>query len=914
MIKIPTKLALILILALTTLVSSAQGLKRSGQKIVNQNGTEVILRGMGLGGWMLQEPYMMEMSGFASAQWQIKSKIQDLIGSANTIASYDAWHANHFTKGDADSLAAWGFNSVRLPMHYNLFTLPIEEEPVPGNQTWLEKGFAMTDSLIAWCSANQIYVILDLHAAPGGQGKDYAICDGNPAHPSLWESTANKQKTIALWKMLAERYANEPWVGGYDLINEPNWSFTTGGNQNGCSENSNAPLRQLLVDITAAIREVDANHLIIIEGNCWGNNYNGMFPLWDANIALSFHKYWSYNDQNSIQGILTLRSQYNVPIWLGESGENSNVWFTDAIQLVEKNRIGWAWWPLKKINSVVNPLTIVKTSGYQTLLDYWNNGGVRPSAYFATNTLMQIASNANIANCVYRKDVIDAMFRQVGDSTTKPYSVHVIPGIIHASDYDLGRNGKAYWDTDVATYQVSSGTYTEWNSGYSYRNDGVDIETSSDPNLNSNGYDVGWTANNEWMQYTAQVDSTAAYNVQIRYAGYAGSKIKLLANDVDITGVLPVPSSGGNQSWNIFTFKDIVLYEGPQKLKLFFETGGINLGFFDFSISKQLSEIPLKPVSAETYRETQLIILNVNKMLVGSTVTPDGFTCTMNGVPVAITSLAMGSSNFLQIMLNLGGQIYSGDTIKLSYSGGSVMATDGSLLENFSDLAVKINLPLNYPIPGKIEAEWFFFNQGLKLETTTDVGGGQDVGYTDAGDYLDYRIKVLNTGLYNFEARVACLNSAGILQVQQLTEQGGIMNSCNVSIPVTGGWQTWKTVNGEINLTEGICKLRVKIVKPTFNINWYRFTSRGQGVNGIKVHGINIFPNPVQDELTIEIPSSDSQKKTVRFRTINGLLIKEMEISGPGAQKIPVGDLPAGFYFLELEVSETIYRTKLIVQ
>jgi hypothetical protein len=117
--------------------ASGQNLRRSGQKIINQSGNEVILKGMGLGGWMLQEPYMMEMSGIASAQWQIKSKIQDLIGPSNTITFYDAWHANHFTKSDVDSLAAWGFNSVRLPMHYNLFTLPIEDEPVPGDQTWL---------------------------------------------------------------------------------------------------------------------------------------------------------------------------------------------------------------------------------------------------------------------------------------------------------------------------------------------------------------------------------------------------------------------------------------------------------------------------------------------------------------------------------------------------------------------------------------------------------------------------------------------------------------------------------------------------------------------------------------------------------------------------------------------------------
>jgi aryl-phospho-beta-D-glucosidase BglC (GH1 family) len=906
------------IIALTlllTLSASSQGLKRNGQKMVDQFGNEVILRGMGLGGWMLQEPYMMEMSGIASAQWEIKLKIQDLIGAAGTAAFYDAWHANHCTRKDIDSMASWGFNSVRLPMHFNLYTLPIEDEPVAGNQTWIEKGFAMTDSLIKWCAANHMYVILDLHAAPGGQGKDYAICDGNPAKPSLWDNAANKQKTIALWRKLAERYVNEPWVGGYDLINEPNWSFTTGGNQNGCSENSNAPLRQLLVDITTAIRQVDANHMIIIEGNCWGNNYNGMFPLWDANMALSFHKYWSYNDQGSIQGIVSLRNQYNVPIWLGESGENSNVWFTDAISLVEKNKIGWAWWPLKKIGSVVNPMTIVKTSEYQTLLDYWKNGGVKPQAGFATYTLMQMATNAKTDNCIYRKDVTDAMFRQVGDSGTIPYTHHAIPGTIHASDYDLGRCGKAYFDTDIATYQVSNGTYTAWNSGYSYRNDGVDIEATSDPIPTSNGYDVGWTVNGEWLQYTATVDSTAAYNVQMRYAGPAGSIVKFLANETDITGSQTVPSSGGYQNWNVLNFTDVVLYKGTQKLKFLFEKGGINLGFFTFSISKALADVSLKPVSAETDPKGEQIIASFNKKLDVSTVGVVGFSCNVNGTAAAITNLVISSSSAFQVVITMGKQIYDGDTILLSYSGGQIRSTDGSLLESFTNLPVKNNLPLNLRIPGKIEAEAFSINQGFQFETTTDAGGGQNMGFTHVGDYLDYRIKVLKTAKYNMEIRVASNSSAGIIQVQQTDDQGTLLNTTSVNLPVTGGWQTWKSIVAEVPLTEGIGNLRIKVLKTEFNLNWYKFAEKGVGIQDPTLKPFVVFPNPGKGEVTLQCRSCSGRPASLSFQNLNGIIVKSMNLPGmEESQKINVDDLLPGFYLLELETEGTTYRTKLIVQ
>ena len=92
--------------------------------------------------------------------------------------------------------------------------MPNEDEPVAGQDTWLDQGFEMADNLLEWCAANEMYLILDLHAAPGGQGKDAHISDYNPNKPSLWESTENKRKTVALWRKLAERYANEPWMGG----------------------------------------------------------------------------------------------------------------------------------------------------------------------------------------------------------------------------------------------------------------------------------------------------------------------------------------------------------------------------------------------------------------------------------------------------------------------------------------------------------------------------------------------------------------------------------------------------------------------------------------------------------------------------------------------------------------------------
>src|SRR5829696_8421788 len=162
-------------------------LKVSGKNIIDQKGREFLIRGMGLGGWMLQEPYMLQLSGGVINQSDLRKKITALIGNEKTETFYAAWLENHCTKADVDSMKAWGFNTIRLPMHYNLYTLSVDEEPVKGKQTWLKKGFDMTDSLMRWCKANEMYLILDLHAAPGGQGSDFAISDRDTTKPSLWQ-------------------------------------------------------------------------------------------------------------------------------------------------------------------------------------------------------------------------------------------------------------------------------------------------------------------------------------------------------------------------------------------------------------------------------------------------------------------------------------------------------------------------------------------------------------------------------------------------------------------------------------------------------------------------------------------------------------------------------------------------------
>lgn len=559
-------------------------LKADGQKIVNEKGENVLLRGMGLGGWMIQEGYMLHINT-ESRQTRIRERIEELMGPKETQEFYDTWLNNDVRKIDIDSMHAWGFNSLRLPMHFNLYTLPVDKEPVAGQNTWLDKGFELTDNLLAWCKANHMYLILDMHATPGGQGNDLNISDRDPNKPSLWDSEANQQKLIALWKKLAERYKDDPNIGAYDIINEPNWGFDDPANdKNGLKEKTNAPLKKLMMDITAAIRQVDQKHIIIIEGNGWGNNYNGILPTWDKNMVLSFHKYWNYNDQASIQHIVDTREKYNVPVWLGETGENSNVWFTQAIQLFEKNNIGWSFWPLKKMGSN-NPMEIKSNLNYNEVVNYLNGKGHKPKESNVYSGLLEMATYAKLENTIIHRDVIDAMFRQPYTADTKPFKPNKVSNgaIINAVDYDLGRNGSAYFDMDTADYHTS-GHPSQGNRGRIYRNDGVDIRKDSSE---YDSYYVSDIEAGEWMQYTVQAKTAGVYSINLKVASPVDDgSLSIVVNGTSQAKNIAVPNTKGLTNWIVIKVKDIHLKAGSNKIRLYFDKGSFNLHYMQFATNK----------------------------------------------------------------------------------------------------------------------------------------------------------------------------------------------------------------------------------------------------------------------------------------------------------------------------------------
>ncbi|PWJ36161.1 cellulase family glycosylhydrolase [Sediminitomix flava] len=566
-------------LLVSSFLANGQGfLRADGVDIINDNGP-VLLRSIGTGNWMIQEGYMMQSTGAkVNTHTQFRTKLEESIGKHKTEKFYKTWLANHFTKADLDSMKAWGFNGVRVALHYKWFTLPIEEEELIDGKmtnTWLETGFTYTDKLVEWCTENEMYLILDMHGAPGGQGKDANISDYDKHKPSLWESEENKDKLEKLWIELASRYKNEKWIGGYDLINEPNWGFAEGDHQNGCGCKENDAIWDLHERLIKAVRTVDQNHIVYISGNCWGNNYDGLdthsLREVDDNMVITFHKYWNYNTDKSVQAWLDMREKFQLPLWMSEAGENSNTWFSDCISLFEKNNIGWSWWPVKK-QRMNNVLKVKTPETYKALLKAWEEGKTL-SVKDTYKAVMDYAEAHKNENCEVAYDVIYAMLHQPHTNETAPFKSHKIGEPILFADYDMGKNELAYFDNVSADYHIDKNSdWMVWNSGYVYRNDGVDIGLHEEIPF------VGWTEKGEWMNYTLNIPSEATYKIDINYL--AENKEGLVRLKVNGKSVQECKLSQTGNEWVTQSFEGIQLPKGQVELRVEIMEGGMKLKSF----------------------------------------------------------------------------------------------------------------------------------------------------------------------------------------------------------------------------------------------------------------------------------------------------------------------------------------------
>ena len=560
MIKIMGRFIVVLMLCSLVQVKAAGNfIEIKGTQFVDSTGQEIFLKGFGLGGWLVPEGYMLHIPGFGSPT-DIQNKISALIGPTAADQFWQKYRHNYVNKKDIEQIAAWGFNSLRLPFNYRL----LSPKDQPG--VYLETGFAVIDTLIEWCRASNIRLILDMHCAPGGQNAGN-ISDSDGIEARLWTESANQDRTVDLWREIAHRYAREDVIVGYDLLNEPVLPSGYDGRD----------LRALYIRITSAIRQVDTTHIVFVEGNWYATDFSYLTPQWDTKLSYSFHDYWSPSQLSSIQQYLTIRQTYGVPIWLGESGENSNTWFYRMIKIFDEKDIPWSWWTHKKLETITSPYSAKTNPLYEQVLAYWRGEGPKPSQAAAETGLFAMAESLSIDKCVYLPDVKETLTDPNHGLQNLPYVNHTVPGVIAAVDYDLGQNGYGSYDTDFE----NDGSGAAWNTGYSYRNDGVDIQLSDD----SDGfpYSVGWLAQNEWMSYTFKVSLADTFDISVRLAAPTSSgQYILLIDQKNIAKAQNVASTGGWYNWKDTNYGSVYLSAGKHVLKFKCLSAGFNLERFDF--------------------------------------------------------------------------------------------------------------------------------------------------------------------------------------------------------------------------------------------------------------------------------------------------------------------------------------------
>ncbi|WP_156176207.1 RICIN domain-containing protein [Hymenobacter terrenus] len=396
-------------------------LRAAGPKIVNASNQEVVLNGMNLGGWAVQEGYIKKVGwpGVNGKQTQgaVKRTLYNAGMSPAAIETFYRNYRNNFiTRLDIDYIASKGFNCVRLPLHYDLFLTPAQRAVrdgvlygtntyaayVDSLTTWYNKNqlfvdpanmeaWRMIDNALAWAQPNSMYVVLDLHAAPGSQGTDANISDSlTPL--DFFNRPIYQDITNRLWAAIAQRYKNDARIAMYDLLNEPN------------NVPSNQQIHDVLQRLINTVRAQGDNHLLLLEGNGWGNDYNYMEKRTftnTANLVYNSHRYSGTgylldNNVNSVDGgnannlrtisnLTRFRFDNDVPIWVGETGENTDAWMGEAARNLNSVGIGWCHWTYKRFENISNPAFM----------------HINPPYIVDGNTdLNQVLTNIRFANCV----------------------------------------------------------------------------------------------------------------------------------------------------------------------------------------------------------------------------------------------------------------------------------------------------------------------------------------------------------------------------------------------------------------------------------------------------------------------------------------------------------------------------------
>jgi endoglucanase len=534
--SLPAGLSVLIIFLFLHSASAAGFLHTQGENVVDEKGQKILLRGVGLGNWMLPEGYMWRFGDEGDRPRKIEKIVSDLIGPTNAEKFWREYRANYITQADIERIAQLGFNSVRPAMNARLF-LSEGENPVYQNE-----GFELLDNLIKWCKQSGIYVIIDMHAAPGGQtGQN--IDDSINDEPRLFMNPTNQDRLMALWVKIAARYKDESTVAAYDLLNEPLPERT------GAAKKYKSELEPLYKRITQAIRAVDKKHMITVEGADWANDWSVFSTPFDDNLVYQFH-YYCWDDPTKLKGInqyLDVRKRLGAPVWAGETGEKDVTIYWGTADYFEANNIGWSFWPWKKMDTRNTPYSFKPPENWDALRAYSRKAGAdKPSPEIAQKAFDELLQNIQLANCKFFPDVVNALFRRV-------------PGKVEAENYGYEGLNHSYFVKNP-----------EQKSKYYRTSEPVPVE------LVERGQAIQLNAD-EWTAYSVNSLEAKFYALIVRAKAENTSAVF----EISVNGSSQEVAAAGTD-WVEFKLKPVNLTSGTNQVKLSVKNGSVGFDWMEF--------------------------------------------------------------------------------------------------------------------------------------------------------------------------------------------------------------------------------------------------------------------------------------------------------------------------------------------
>ena len=409
----PSLRSLLILLASLLLVSavvstslaqskSSSFIKTKGASLVDSNGQAIQLRGTNLGNWLVPEGYMISLSA-ASSPRRINELFVELVGPDSTAAFWDKYLDTYIQQQDIRYLKKIGSNHVRLPFHYLLFT----DEEYLGQRN---QGFIYLDRVVEWCREEGLYVLLDMHCAPGGQTGDNI--DDSVGYPYLYTSKIEQDRFVDIWTRIAKHYKNDPIIAGYDLANEPIAHYYKEE-----QAEMEVSLHLLYERTIASVRQVDPHHSIFLNASIWSTNFDMFRAPLAPNVVYEFHKYWMPPVDSAIAEYVHFRDSLQLPIYLGESGENTDSWVDSFRLVLDREDIGYAFWPYKKmrpgrcIRTINQPASwsVIAAYGKSPRRTYKDIREHRPKRELSQQALNDYLENINNRNTQLNQGYIEAL-------------------------------------------------------------------------------------------------------------------------------------------------------------------------------------------------------------------------------------------------------------------------------------------------------------------------------------------------------------------------------------------------------------------------------------------------------------------------------------------------------------------------